>query len=78
MRRHSDDEYADDPPVCDLKWSASCDNRGVEHVDPEWACHACAAVCELCQEHEWAVQVALPSGLVKVCEGCLVADKAIA
>ena len=74
---HDDPDGAADP-TCDLKWSADCDNRGVHHVNPEYACQACYALCERCQQHEWKYQVATVKGEQRICERCATLERHVA
>lgn len=63
-------ECDDAPPTCDLKWSAQCDNLGVVDLGPERSCHACAALCDRCQEREWAWKA---KDGTRSCDVCLTA-----
>jgi hypothetical protein len=75
MPRNPYEDEDDRPPRCDLRWSPGCDDLGIEHMDPEWACAACGALCELCQEHEWVERIETRmgkyTGRFKACQSCI-------
>jgi hypothetical protein len=64
---------------CDLKWSPDCDNHAVERLGPEYACAACAALCERCQQHEWRYQVTNAKGEPqRICVACATVERHVA